>query len=290
MNNPKPFCSLSVVILTLNEEERISKAVKSVAQHCGQLIIVDSFSTDQTIQRVKKTWLKAGREARDLVVVVQKWQGFTKTRNESVQWASCPWIFWLDADEWVDSNTFFTWFKNHVENSLSEVSSVFRFPRRSKYMNHWIRFGGWSPDLKSRLAKKNQSQWQGGNLGSDVHEDLHSLDGKPAEISPEYIFHLPFLSLQEHLDTNRRYSTLMAEAVAIHNIKNKKKPPSWAFIYIKSFVKFVENYIFKLGILDLWPGLVIAYFSALSMKWRLQKVRQIMSSSTFKQKGKIETI
>jgi glycosyltransferase involved in cell wall biosynthesis len=272
------YLPLSVVILSLNEEVRIGKAVSSVASFCGQLIVMDSYSTDRTLAVVQSEWKKNGRLDQDLVLISQVWRGFTQTRNDSLEWAGCPWIFWLDADEWVDTEKFKLWFKSVIEDEsvLKKPSVVFKFPRKSIYMGHWVRFGGWSPDYKNRLSKKQGAEWKKGSRSADVHEDLLALDNSSPLKAKTFIYHFPFQNKSEHIETNRRYSRIMGLALAQEKMKMNQRPPTRFFIFVKSVFKFIENYFFKLGFLDLKVGLIIAYYSALSMKWRLEVARETM--------------
>jgi len=285
---------LTVVILTLNEEDRIGRALESILIP-ARVVIIDSYSSDQTIERAQQLWRDLQRAPELLATVQAEWQGFTRTRNESLRWVQTPWVLWLDADEWLSPEL--------CEellglNKLPQERSVFRIPRQSFFLGKKIRHGGWYPDRKSRLARTARVEWRSGPGGADVHEDLFEKEVAPQSSAPErhlklllgankatdkgtllqgHIYHQSFRNVQEQEETNRRYSTLLAEGLAQSLIKAQRRPPSALRIYVKTLVKFFENYIFKLGFLDGWPGFVIARGSAYSLYMRLKKTRELMS-------------
>ncbi len=267
---------LTVVILTLNEEDRIAKALNSI-QMPARVVILDSFSKDQTIERAHQAWRDSRRPTEELVSVQREWLGFTLTRNASLEWVQTPWVFWLDADEWMSPQLC-----KELSNleSLDPKSAIFRIPRQSYFLGRAIRHGGWYPDRKSRLARSARVEWRAGPGGADVHEDIYEkgVVDKTRErpVLAGHIYHQSFRDQEEQEETNRRYSTLLAQGLAQTLATQRKKPPGLLKIYIKSAVKFVENYILKLGFLDGWPGFVIARGSAYSLYMRFTKTRELM--------------
>jgi glycosyltransferase involved in cell wall biosynthesis len=267
---------LSVVILTKNESQRVGRAVKSVASFCGELIVIDSQSVDGTLECVQKSWRELNRSPEDLIVRVQTWKGFTATRNESIQLARFEWVLWLDADEWVGEN-----FGEELRLLLERSKgTIVNFCRRSFYRGKFIRFGGWYPDRKRRLGQRKSIFWKTQADGSDVHEDLFTIGAENDSITqaPENVclHHEPFLNLEEHQETNKRYAQLLAVGRAQKRIAQGLGAVSEFYIAIKFCVKFIENFVFKLGFLDGIPGWIIARESSISMKWRLEEMNRII--------------
>ena len=154
---------------------------------------------------------------------------------------------------------------------------MIQFPRQSYFLGQSIRHGGWYPDRKRRMAHASMAHWRSGPRQSNVHEDLEIRGGSSKLLTAEAeIFHWPFRDVDEQRETNENYSTLLAEGVAQNWKEQGKNAPSKLYIAFKAGLKFVENYIFKLGILDGRAGLQIAIGSAQSMKWRLQKAKQLL--------------
>lgn len=264
-----------MVILTLNEAERIRRCLSSI-QISARVVILDSFSTDETLEVAQRTWQELGRPATHLATVTRAWQGFTESRNASLRWVQTPWTLWLDADEWLSPE---------LNEELARVMAapaeavVYRMPRQSYFLGRAIRHGGWYPDLKRRLAWTTQAEWRSGPHGSDVHEDLHARDGSNVGTLQFPLEHESFRSVAEQAESNDRYSTLLAEGLARKYLLEKRRPPSRPYIVLKVAIKFLENYIFKLGILDARPGYLIARGSASSLKMRLEKTRSLMEKA-----------
>src|SRR5262249_10338021 len=126
---------ISAVIITFNEEENIRAACESVAW-ADEIVVVDSESTDATRDIAGDCGAK---------VMVNKWPGFAAQKQFATNAASNDWVFSLDADERVSAELLSTieQLKGKHESSLA---GGYRVPRRTFYMNRWIRGGGWYPD------------------------------------------------------------------------------------------------------------------------------------------------
>lgn len=272
MKAPVSKAPVSVVILTLNERERMQRCLHSV-RGFEQVIVVDSLSSDGTLDCARELWNTWSESDQALTLVSRSWPGFTKARNQSLNWVRCPWVLWLDADEWV-SEELFRFCVQLPRESLPRV--VYELPRQSFFLGRKIRYGGWYPDYKRRLAPSQGALWKRGPQNSDVHEDLTLTNAVSFERLPGlHIFHEGFRDEKEQRETNELYSTLLAQGLSQKWIREKKLPPSRLYILFKGILKFLENYFFKLGFLDGIPGFKIALGSAWSMKQRLLKAKDL---------------
>lgn len=267
---------LSVVILTLNEAPRIRRCLDSI-QIPANVVVWDSFSTDRTIEEAQRAWRESGRPASKLAGIARQWRGFTEARNASLAWVQTEWVLWLDADEWLSPEL-----NREIAELLTrpEAPSLWRLPRQSFFLGRAIRFGGWYPDFKRRLVRSGKARWKSGPLGADVHEDLALVVGENIGTMRSPILHESFRDLQEQFETNDRYSTLLARGLADKWISQKKRAPGRLWIAMKVGVKLIENYIFKRGFLDGRPGWLIARGSALSLKMRLEKARNLLEEKS----------
>ena len=97
-NGRVPLMNLSVVIITLNEEANLGRTLASVkplvADGKGEIIVVDSGSTDRTVEIAKSFGAK---------VFVEEWKGYAAQKNSAIDKATGDWILSLDADEELDS-------------------------------------------------------------------------------------------------------------------------------------------------------------------------------------------
>ena len=277
---------MTAIVLTLNECSRIETCLKSLVDF-NQVIIVDSLSTDGTLERARELWLQWGCAPERLTLVSRKWPGYTQARNESIQWAKEDWIFWVDADEWLSPELL----KDLNSRNWSQHNQTLKVQRQSYFLNKAVKHSGWFPDHKSRLAPTKLALWSSGPRSSDVHEDLYLKDTEESDSKSNeqhsslcngFLYHEPFRDLKEQRDTNQHYSSLLARGLAENWVARNKSAPSNAYIFIKTGIKLLENFIFKRGFLDGSVGWKIACGSALSMKWRLEKAKKLLLENSKK--------
>ncbi|NCN42269.1 glycosyltransferase family 2 protein [bacterium] len=263
---------VSVVVLTRNEAERIERCLSSLKDF-KQVIVLDSLSCDCTLERAREVWADLDQDPSRLVLLSRDWPGFTKARNESLNWVHENWVVWIDADEWISEEL-----ANSLRSFDKQQAKVLLLDRQSYFLGHRVKHGGWYPDRKRRVAPAGEAVWMSGPRSADVHEDLYlknDLKSEP-QLLQGTLFHEPFRNEEEQIETNQEYSSLLAVGVAEGWREKGRKAPSNLFIALKGVIKFVENFIFKLGILDGWVGYKIAKGSAQSMMWRLEKAKKIM--------------
>jgi len=229
---------ISVVVITLNEVDRISALLKSAA-FAGEIIVVDSGSTDGTLD------VCSAGGAR---VFSHPWQGYAAQKQYAMELASCEWILNLDADERI-SDSLAAEIQDAIRSAPPEVCG-FSMPRLSRYLGVWIRHGGWYPDRKIRMIRKGSGQWK----GSGLHETLEAF-GKIQPLSSP-ILHEVYRNISDQVTTINRFSDVYAA----------ERPASGAWFtaagVFHAMGKFAECYLWKLGALDGVAGLVIAMNSA----------------------------
>ncbi len=264
---------LTVVVLTLNEAARIGRCVRSLRglPPRTRLVILDSFSSDETVSVARQVWSEIGGLEADFCSVLEEWRGFTRARNRSLELCSTPWALWVDADEWLS------------EGLVEELASlrdwpnevvVGRMPRLNTFLGREIRHGGWFPDVKSRVGRVGRVEWKGGPRGADVHEDLVAIGDGERRTMRGLLRHEPFRDEAEQRDTNVRYSALLAAGLAEKWRDRGFAPPKF-FVWGRVVWKFFENYLWKRGCLDGRPGLRLALGSAWSLKERYRKAFEI---------------
>jgi glycosyltransferase involved in cell wall biosynthesis len=240
--------SLSLCVITLNEETNIRRCLSSVP-FALDIVVLDSGSTDNT----KNIAQSLGARVFD-----EPWRGFGPQKQRSVELAQNDWVLCLDADEELSSELQGEIY--HLLSSSSLSYNGYRIPRRSFHLGRWLYFGGWYPDYQTRLFSRSRLQWSDDALHESVKgENIGTLDA--------HLNHYPFEDLADQVQTNNKYSTIGAETM----LKSGKKVYFWHLV-IKPWVKFVELYIFKKGFRDGVPGLIVAVGGAYSYFLRFAKM------------------
>ncbi len=250
VNNSNLKIPISVVLISLNEQNNIARALKSVAW-AQDIVVYDSGSTDLTVEIAKKMGAN---------VIEGPWLGFGKTKKIATEYAKLDWVLSLDCDEEVTKEL-----AQEISNKILNFSSetAYRIPRLSCYLNRWIRRGGWYPDYQVRIFNKKFNQWN----EVSIHEKI---EAKNYEKLASNLNHYVFKNIEHQVQTNNRYSSLQAE-----KMYSEGKRFSWFSFFTKPIVKFIECYILKLGFLDFWAGYIIAYNAAYSVYLKWAKLREL---------------
>ena len=245
---------LSVVIITFNEEKNIKKCLDSVIDISDDIIIIDSFSNDNTLDICSKY---------PTVRFIQKeWAGYSKTKNFANKQAQHPYILSLDADEVLSTEL-----KRSIQN-IQKLEGVFEFNRLTNYCGSWVKHCGWYPDKKIRIFPKNEVFWE----GDYVHETLVVPPHLNVSFLEGDLLHYSYYTLSDHYQQIEKYYTLHAKKM-IHDGKS-------ASIYkllISPTFKFIKTYFLQLGFLDGKAGYQISKISAFAVKLKYQKLRNLES-------------
>lgn len=229
---------ITVAVIAKNEADRIQFLLKSVA-FSDEVIVVDSGSTDGT-QSISRQ-----HGAR---VIETEWRGYAGQKQFAMEQATSEWVLNLDADEAV-SDDLSKEILDAIANSGPDIAA-FSMPRLSKYLGRWIRHGGWYPDRKIRLVRKNAGTWKGDGLHETLVVDGHTVNLK----SP--ILHYVYRNIFDQIATINRFSDISASA--------RGKTGGWYVVagLGHALGKIFECYVWKRGLLDGLAGLIIAVNSA----------------------------
>ena len=243
---------ISAVIITYNEERKLEPALESLADVASEIIIVDSFSSDETLKIAKKYTDK---------VYQRKWTNFADQKNFANNKASFLWILSLDADERLSPDLR----QEIITLKQGEPQcSGFSMPRQVFYLGKWIRHSGWYPDWKIRLFRKDKACWD----GEYIHEKLE-IEGKVEKLKAS-IHHFTYRNIQDHLDRTNTFSGLGAK-----KLYAKKKKCRWHHLIFLPFFRFMKSFFWKGGFLDGFPGFIIAVLNGYSIFIRYAKLKEI---------------
>lgn len=232
---------ISATIITHNEEHNIARAIQSV-QWADEILVVDSGSTDQTVQLATKLGAR---------VLQTEWPGYGPQKNYAQDQAQHNWILNLDADEEVSDSL-----KEAILKRLEKEEGpvAFAVPRKTFYLGKWIRHGGWWPNHLVRIADRRCARW----TEPEVHEHLE-VQGK-VEVLKEPLHHFTFRGIEDQVRANLRYSR-----AGSNELLKRGERKSLIKLLLKPVGKFLETYLIKKGFLDGIPGLIISVNAAHSM-------------------------
>lgn len=244
---------ISGLVIAFNEENHIEELIKNM-DFVDELIIVDSFSTDKTVEIIKSF--------PHVKLVQNKFEDFTKQRNLALSYANFNWVLFLDADERIPDLL-----KKEILNTVNapEAKDAYFFVRKFFYKNKPLHFSGWQTDKNFRLFKKDKASYVSERL---VHETL-SVKGTIGILKNKLI-HYSFSDYKIYKGKMISYGKLRAKELFA---KNKKA--NLIQLYLKPLYKFLYDYIIRLGILDGKKGIVICYLNALSVYVRYQELDKL---------------
>src|SRR5579863_1360550 len=276
--------NLSVVIITFNEEANIGRTLASVAPLVadgkGEIIVVDSGSTDRTVEIAKSLGAK---------VFVEEWKGFAAQKNSAIQKANWAWVLGLDADEELspdlaahlrramtdDANGPFEWnvapkFNipfGDLRTDVGPLPQAFWISRKNHFLGRWVRHGGFYPDRKLRLFARGNALF---DESRSVHEDIQTT-WRAAVLPVGALIHHSYPTLSDYIEHMNRYSSLGAEMVAA------KGPVRFSVINIvaRPLFTFLYNYFLRLGFLDGREGLLLHLYHAVYVSWKYAKAWEL---------------
>ncbi|HTF82693.1 MAG TPA: glycosyltransferase family 2 protein [Cytophagales bacterium] len=231
--------NISIVIITYNEEEALENTIKIARRLSDDVIVVDSFSTDKTIDIARFYGAK---------IFQRKWEGYSKQKNFGNRQAINDYVLSLDADE-VMSEALIKSIRGIMD---APNHDAYKFVRTNIFFGKKIKYGSNKKENVIRLFNKNKITWN----GDLVHEGLELNGASVGQLEGE-LLHYTAKDTNDYLIKSNKYSTLFAEQ---QYRKNKK--PNFIKIYLSPIYTFIREYIFKLGLLDGFEGYFLARQSA----------------------------
>lgn len=251
---------LSVVIICKNEEANLARTLASVTGWSDEVVVLDSGSTDRTLEIARGFGPK-------VKIFEEAWKGFARQKNSAIAKASGEWILSLDADEEVSAELA-TEIRETLREARSGVTSGrdgYTMPRKNYFLGHWIRHGGFYPDRKLRLVRRELAVFE----DRMVHEDM-KIEGRIGELHGP-LLHYAYPTYSGYIDHMNRYSTLGAEMA----VAKGKGGYSFFNMFVRPWATFVYNYFFRLGFLDGREGLMLHVSHAAYVTWKYAKVWEL---------------
>jgi glycosyltransferase involved in cell wall biosynthesis len=234
-----PPVKISATIITRNEQDNLPRALKSLGCCCDEIVIVDSGSTDSTVEVARRLGAR---------VIEREWTGYANQKNFAAGAAGHDWILALDADEALSEEL-----QREIDQLKQQNAGPdgYDFPRLAQYRGKWIRHSGWYPDRKVRLYDRRKGRW----VGDYVHESVR-VEGRVGQLQGD-LLHYTCPTFSRHVETVNRYTTLAAQEMAAQgrhvSLPSLLLAPPWAF---------VRSYLVQRGFLDGREGFLIAAMAA----------------------------
>lgn len=243
---------ITVAIITYNEEERIRKCLESAKSVADEILVIDSFSTDNTEQICKEYGAR---------FIKNEFKGHIEQKNYALKEAAHQYVLSLDADESLSREAIEA--VNEIKSS--STFSGYTFNRLTNYCGKWIRHSGWYPDRKLRFVDRELSTWTGEN----PHDKLE-MNGDPERLNVD-ILHYSFPSISSHAKTADNFSSIAAK----QGFLKGKNMNFFIHIILNPAFTFFKKYVIQQGFRDGFYGYVIAVISAYANFLKYTKLWQL---------------
>lgn len=230
----------SIIIVCKNEKNSIKKVLQSLHGLTDDVLVYDNGSTDGTLDVLNQFGVRVHKG---------EWAGFGKTKHQAVTLAKHDWVLSLDADEALDTE---------LQQSLRALPLdnehiVYQLAFKNLLGEKHLRWGEWGSDKHIRLFNRKLVNWN----DAVVHEALIIPASVTVKKIAGYVLHRTVKDTAEYSQKMVRYALLNAEKYFAQGKKS-----TWAKRHISPRFAFFKHYIFALGFLDGWEGLLSARMTA----------------------------
>jgi glycosyltransferase involved in cell wall biosynthesis len=241
--------SLSVVIITRNEQANLPRCLASVSW-ADEIIVIDSGSTDDT----REIAWEAGATVHEI-----EFRGYGPTKAFGVSKATSSWVLSLDADEEVSPEL-----ADEIRDLLAAGTNHrgFDMPRLTRFLGRWIKHCGWYPDRVLRLFERNH----GGIDDAQVHEAV-VVEGTVGHFENDLLHH-SYPTIEHYFAKSNRYTTLGAEVAF-----REGRRAGLSHIVLRPLTSFLSHYFVRQGFRDGLEGFLISVFSAIAVMTKYAKLR-----------------
>ena len=249
--------NLSALLITYNEIDNIDDVIATVS-FASEIIIVDSYSTDGTVEAIHKY--------KNVKLLQHKFVNFSSQRNFALQQATNDWVLFMDADERITEAS-----KKEIVKVIQQPINIvaFAFKRVFYFKNKPLKYSGYQNSKVFRLFNKKKARY---NEEKFVHETL-DVSGQTKTLTHK-LLHYSYTNDVDYKGKLLKYAQLRAKKL----FKNKLKPNFYHF-YIKPAYRFLSHYIVRLGFLDGSNGYKISKLNAFEVKQRYIELKKMYESN-----------
>jgi glycosyltransferase involved in cell wall biosynthesis len=238
--------NISVIFTTFNESHNIGAAVDTVVEWADDILIVDSFSNDETINIVKSY--------NSIRLFQRKYEGPANQKNWAIPQAKHNWVLIMDADE-----------RTTTEMRL-EIDEILRGSQSNSFDCYWVgfthffmgkrvKYSGWQNDKTIRLIQRDKCRYN----DNRVHEEIQK-EGLNVGYIKNKFQHFTFKSIEHFVAKQGRYARWSAED---HDDKTGRI--TYFHLFFKPIFRFFKHFVLKKGFLDGKVGFIISAVAAWSV-------------------------
>lgn len=232
---------ISALAITFNEELHIEDYIKSLS-FADEIIIIDSFSTDNTVALAEKYNVK---------IIKREFKNFSDQKNFAISQAKNDWVTFFDLDEKVSPEL-----ANEILTTLKSKNPLkaYNVKRSFNFMGKRIKYSGFQTDVAVRLFNKNYCKYN----GKAVHEGIET--NEAVGQLKHALDHQTYKSFDNYNQKLSHYSKLQAEELYKKNVR----PNLYHFLF-RPWYRFMHQYFLRLGFMDGKEGFIISYVHAFSV-------------------------
>lgn len=232
---------ISALAITYNEEIHIESYIKSLS-FADEIIIIDSFSTDNTIALAKKF---------EVTIIQREFKNFSDQKNFAISQAKNDWVTFFDLDEKISQDL-----ATEIFDTIKSKKPLkaYHVKRSFNFMGKQIKYSGFQTDIAVRLFNKNYCKYN----DKKVHETIET-EEKIGQLK-HAVDHQTYKSFDNYNNKLNKYSKLQAEELYKKNVR----PNMYHFIF-RPWYRFMHQYFLRLGFLDGKEGFIISYVHAFSV-------------------------
>ena len=233
--------SISCAIVVFNEERNIRDCLES-ARWMDEIVLVDAYSTDRTLELSKEYTER---------IFQRPWRGFGEQKNFAIGQASTDWVFILDADERITPEL-----QSEINTVLTSRNLngpvAYYVPRRNFYYGRWVKWGGCYPDYQLRLFRRGV-----GRLNDEEPHNKFVFEGEAAYLKSP-LNHYTERTIEDHFRKFQNFTSLAAK----ERLKTKQSV-SWADLTMRPLSTFCKYYFARQGFRDGMQGLLVSTFASM---------------------------
>jgi GT2 family glycosyltransferase len=246
---------ISAIIITFNEEKNIARCIDSLLPVADEILVVDSWSTDNT---------QLICEQKGVRFVQNAFKGYIEQKNFGAGLITHDYILSIDADEYLSPELS----ASIAGAKKNDGTYAFSMNRLSSYRGQWIHTTDWYPDKKVRLWHKEYGQWSGPN----PHEQVMLNQPVAVRHLEGDLMHVAYKSAEELLSKANLYSSLFASSSKLKTASSKWK------VFYKSIYTFIRNYMLRRGFMSGLAGLQISFSNAVYTFFKYSKLLELNRS------------